>query len=701
MAFADKETVLGDFENAEFDYFGTKSLFYRKDGKYFVRTQGPEGKLGDFQVTHTFGWYPLQQYLIPFPGGAMQCLPMAWDVEQKRWYHLYPDRPLAPGDWLYWTNQSQNWNGMCAECHSTGLKKNYDFNTDSYNTSWAEINVGCEACHGPASGHVAWANMPDMGRPQLKNAGLTVQTRGMTSKQQIELCAPCHSRRISLDDNIHNHSDFLDYGIPQLLSDGMYYPDGQILDEVYVYGSFMQSKMYARDVRCADCHDQHSTRRIQEGNDLCLQCHKSAIYDTVDHHFHKKKGEKGEPLKDAGGNILFAVGSGSRCEQCHMPGRMYMGIDYRPDHGFRIPRPDLTRTIDSPNPCNRCHQDKPPQWAVNELEKRYGPKKRFHYGTVLDKGRRNSPGALNDLADLANDRLYSPIVRATALSLLASCDRKKSRPLFLRAFSDEEALIRHTAVRYFAEPDPVKRLKLFGPLLYDPVRAVRIEAARALVTVPEASMSHGIRKQFKAAFTGYCQAMDRTSDFSASCYNLGNINAEQNRNDTAESYYKRAIRIDGQFYPARMNLATLYSRQGKNRQAEKLLRETVSVHPDRYEAIYHLGLLLAEMKQYAAAADYLLKAAKGMPGNARLHYNLGLLMQKLRRDTDAETALKKAVSMEPEHPDYLYAMTVFYLQRHQLTKARNHAEKLAKSEKYRSVGEQLLKTIKTNRQPAM
>ena len=210
MALADDQTVLGDFSDATFEYMGIQSRFFRKDGKFIVTTKGPDGRMADFEITHTFGYYPLQQYLVPFPGGRLQCLPIAWDVDNRRWYQLYPDNPDDPTDWLYWTNAGQNWNGMCAECHSTNLKKNYDQNNDTYQTVWSEISVGCEACHGPGSLHVNWAEMPDMARPQVENYRLTVRTGDLSSQQQIELCAPCHSRRRSLGDNLHKVTDLLE-----------------------------------------------------------------------------------------------------------------------------------------------------------------------------------------------------------------------------------------------------------------------------------------------------------------------------------------------------------------------------------------------------------------------------------------------------------------------------------------------------------
>jgi tetratricopeptide (TPR) repeat protein len=697
MAPATERTVLGDFDNAVFTYFGKTSRFYRRDGRYFVHTQGVDGKPGEFEITHTFGWYPLQQYLIPFPGGRMQCLPIAWDVVKKRWYHLPPESPLDPRDWLYWTNNGQNWNGMCAECHSTDLKKNYDPKTDTYATTWSEISVGCEACHGPGSEHVGWARLPEMGRPAVDNYALAVKTRELTARQQIELCAPCHSRRMSLGDNIHRHADFLDYGIPQLLTQGLYFSDGQILEEVYVYGSFMQSKMYARGVRCSDCHDVHGIRRIKDGNDLCLQCHKAAVYDRKGHHFHKKKGEPGEPIRAKSGRILFDVGSGARCEACHMPGRRYMGIDYRPDHSFRRPRPDLTLAISTPNACDRCHVDKPTQWSVDAMAKWYGKQRRPHFGQVLDAGRKRQPGAAGPLAALARDRLYPTIVRATALAELAGYGAETAAPAFTQALSDEESLIRETAARHLPENDPALRMKLLVPLLYDPVRAVRIEAAGAIAGLPSQNIPPDAQGQFETALAEYRHAMERTADFAASRHNLGNLYANLGQLDKAERNYQGAIKIDGKFYPSKVNLAMLYNRQGRNKDAERLLREVIADHPDFYEIKYSLGLLLAEQNRFEEAVIYLGDAAAGLSQRSRVQYNLGLLLQKIKRDDEAETALMKALAIEPDNADYLYAMAIFYMQHRRWDKARQMAERMLSAHPDRPEARQLLSDIESNR----
>ncbi len=312
MDVANEQTVLGDFNNATFTHRGLTSRFYTRDGKFFVETEGPDGKPGEFEITYVFGIRPLQQYLVPFPGGRLQCLTIAWDTQQKRWFHLYPDQDIPASDWLHWTRNAQNWNGMCAECHSTNLRKGYDADKETFNTTWSEISVGCEACHGPGSRHNAWARVPPMARSSLENKGLVVPTSGITSAQLVELCAPCHSRRAELGDYDHTGRLLLDHMLPSLLTEGLYEADGQQLDEVYTYASFLQSKMYARGVRCSDCHDSHSARLLRTGNDLCLQCHQREVYDTADHHFHKKQVD-GRPS------------DGALCVKCHMPERPVHG----------------------------------------------------------------------------------------------------------------------------------------------------------------------------------------------------------------------------------------------------------------------------------------------------------------------------------------------------------------------------------------
>ena len=382
MDVAADSTVLGDFDDAVVTHEGVTSRFYRRDGRFLVETEGPDGAMAEFEITHVFGHDPLQQYLIPFPGGRLQTLNLAWDRVEERWFGMYPGQRIPAGDWLHWTRGGQNWNGMCAECHSTDLRKGYDPGSDTYTTTWSDIDVGCEACHGPGSGHVAWAGIPPMARPEAPNGALAVATADLEGQRLVELCAPCHSRRAELGDYDHTGGNLLDHMLPSLLREGLYEADGQIRDEVYVYGSFLQSRMHAQGVRCSDCHDSHSLQLVKEGNALCLQCHEGTVYDTADHHFHKQEFE-GKPS------------DGALCVKCHMVERPFMVVDWRADHSFRVPRPDLTTPLGTRDACSTCHDDKPLQWSVDAYTRWYGTARKPHYGTVLAAARagRAGPGA--------------------------------------------------------------------------------------------------------------------------------------------------------------------------------------------------------------------------------------------------------------------------------------------------------------------
>jgi len=694
MAEANDKSVLGDFDNVTFTdpYTDQKSRFFKDGGKFKVETEGPDGKPGVFTISHTFGFYPLQQYLIPFPGGRLQCLSIAWDIERKRWYRLPPYNVTGPQDWLHWTKGGETWNGMCAECHSTQLQKNFKPATNEYKTTWFEINVGCEACHGPASQHVAWARKPPLARPHIDNFGLTQHSTGLTPEKQIAVCAPCHARRYQLGDNPHTEGELLDRMVPSLLTEHLYFPDGQIKEEDYVYGSFVQSKMYHRGVRCSDCHDVHSLKTFSspdQNNDLCLQCHRAADYDTEKHHFHKTAFE-GKPSQ------------GHLCVKCHMPGRYYMGIDYRPDHSMRIPRPDLSESLNTPNSCSSigCHNDKPLSWVTENYNKWYGLKRKPHYGEVLAAAREHQEGADNQLRELVNDSLLPAIVRATALSLLRDYPSPANEETFARALASPEALLRHTALTAMGQTSDEMILKQIAPKLYDPVKAVRIEAALKLAQVPEQKIRQQDKDAFRKTIAEYQKAMEYNSDFAAQRYNLGNLARIQRNSDEAIQFYQAAIAIDDQFVPAKVNLAMEYNRTGQNEKAEKLFREVVAAHPQMYDITYSLGLLLAEMHKYEEAADYLGKAADGMPDYSRARYNQALALLKLKKWQEGAAALEKAITQDPAVEGYFVALANLYLNFGMTDRARELAEAVIQKVPSHTAAQELLKQLTTETGPS-
>ncbi len=429
MQRAGDSTVLGDFNHANFDNNGVRSSFFRDGSKFIVRTDGPDGALHDYEIGYTFGVYPLQQYLIAMPGGRLQALGIAWDTRPRenggqRWFFLYPGQKITARDSRHWTGIDQNWNYMCADCHSTNLRKNYDARTRTFSTSYSEIDVSCEACHGPGSEHVAWAKKQGDWQRLSANEGLTIaldERKGVAwpidpatgnarrsparqSEREIETCARCHARRGEIhEDYVHGQPVGDDYRVA-LLDEDHYFPDGQIKEEDYEYGSFSQSKMFHAGVTCSDCHEPHSSKLRAPGNGVCAQCHSAQKYDSPAHHFHK-------------------VGSaGARCVECHMPTRTYMVVDARRDHSIRIPRPDLSVKLGTPNACTNCHTDKAAQWASDSVNKwyRHTPDGFQHFAETLNAGSMGAPGAQQSLERLVADLEQPAIARATALSMLAT-----------------------------------------------------------------------------------------------------------------------------------------------------------------------------------------------------------------------------------------------------------------------------------------
>ena len=678
MDVADSTTVVGDFNDATFTAFGITSRFFRRDGKYLVHTQGPAGEMRDFEISHTFGFEPLQQYLVPLSGGRLQALNLAWDTERNRWFKMYPDQDIPPDDWLHWTRNGQNWNGMCAECHSTDLRKNYDPTTRTFETTWFEIDVSCEACHGPASRHVEWAEIEPMARSASDDFELVVQTSDVTARQQVEMCAPCHSRRAELGDYDHRGGELLDSFVPSVLVEGSYFADGQILDEVYVYGSFLQSKMFRAGVRCSDCHDAHTLQLVESGNELCIRCHQAKTYDSYEHHFH-------EELVDG------APSDGVLCVKCHMPERPYMVVDWRADHSIRIPRPDLTLDIGTPNACGQsgCHDDQTDQWSADYFTEWYGKARRAHYGPILDAGRRGQVDAEEPLIRLASDSLYSPIVRATALSLLRGYPGEASERAFAVAVQDDDALIRFMAAQSVNAATAEQFVDLLAPLLVDPVQSVRGEAASRLARVPPDVLQPYQRQDLDVALAEYTAAMERSLDFAASGHNLGNLYSALAEPARAETYYRMALEVDDRFFPAAMNLAVLLSQTGRSAEAETVVRGVLEHDPEHTQAAYSLGLLVAEAGRLEEAVPYLEIAANGRPMISRAAYNLGLVQQQLGRPDEAEAALRQAVEAEPDNLDYLYGLADHYVKRGELTRALTVAGRMISTNPQEAIGAEL------------
>jgi predicted CXXCH cytochrome family protein len=660
MQVASEGTLLGDFAGARFEHFGAVTTFSRRDGRFVVRTEGPDGAPGDFDVAYGFGVDPLQQLLLPLAGARLQALGIAWDSRPRaaggqRWFALHPGERVPPEDVLHWTKPSQSWNSQCAECHSTNLRKGYDLARDAWSTTWSELNVACEACHGPGADHVAWAEAGASGGGAAgEGAGLAVRLRRAgpddwafapgaaiarlavprDGHAELETCAPCHARRSTLREARVPGEPLLDTHRPALLEPGLYEADGQIREEVYEYGSFLQSPMHAAGVRCSDCHEPHSLGLRAEGNAICAQCHRPEVFDTAAHHHHE------------------AGSAGAQCAACHMPARTYMEIDVRHDHSFRVPRPDLSVALGTPNACTDCHAGRPASFAAGAVA-RWFPQGRTgspHYANALDAGRRGAPGAERTLAALASDATQPAIVRASALALLlpqgaGGVDAART------ALADPDPLVRLGALEAAAQLEPGARLAAAGALLRDPLLAVRIDAARTLAEVPPGLWPPGERSALAAALAEYRAAQLVYAERPEAHVSLGSLHATFGELDLARREYETALRLGPWFVPGYVNLADLERAEGRDAEAESLLRRALVIAPDVAETHYALGLTLVRLGRRAEALPELERAAALAPASPRHALAWALLLHEGGDRAGAGRVVEEILERWPEYSD--------------------------------------------------
>ncbi len=692
MDHATDKTVLGNFDDASFDYFGVHSRFLRKDGKFLVETDGPDGKLATFEVKYTFGFDPLQQYLVEFPDGRLQALSLAWDARPKdkggqRWFHLYPNEEIKHDDFLHWTKLNQNWNFMCAECHSTGVRKNYDAANDRFATRFAEISVGCEACHGQGSRHVDWARTRGSWWPYGKNEdpkmGLAVrfdERRGVAwpisaksgnaernftpalVRKEVETCGLCHARRGEFSEDWIPGRTLSDTHVVSPLARGLYHADGQMLDEVYNYGSFKQSRMFAAGVTCSDCHEPHSAKLRAPGAGVCLQCHAAEKYTAVAHHHHE------------------GAAPAPTCVSCHMPARTYMVVDVRHDHGFRIPRPDLSAKLGTPNACNDCHADKSPEWAAAAIEGWHGPNRKGfqNYAEAFRAAWSGGADASALLTAVASNAAVPGIARASALTELAPYLSPANLEVARTALTDSDPMVRLGALDMI-EAAPANQLwRLVSPLLSDHVGGVRIRAAAVLAAVPTASQPAADRERFARAAAEFVAAQRLNADRPEARSGLGNFYARRRLFAEAEAEYKAALKLSPQYAPASINLADLYRQTGRDGDGESTLRTAISASPGDAGLHHALGLTLTRLKKPDDALAELARAAELEPDRARYAYVYGVGLHSAGRKDEAMSVLRESLGKHPDDRDTLLALVTFNRDAGDIGAALEYAERLVR-----------------------
>lgn len=680
MELATDQTVLGDFNDAQIEHDGMVSRMFRDGRRFMVHTEGETGEMQDFEVKYVFGVDPLQQYMVEFDRDAslepgeiprLQVLRISWDTHRKRWFYLRPPdvkEKLQPGDPLHWTGIAQRWQTMCADCHSTNLMTNFDPKSNRYHTTFSEMNVSCEACHGPGSLHVDLAKNKQLFWDRNHGFGLA-NLKGESSEAQLQTCAPCHSRRGVLEQGFVAGQKYHDFFSLELLQDETYYHDGQIKDEVYVFGSFTQSKMYHKGVRCTDCHDPHSLKLKHQGNETCTSCHQhpAGKYDVPSHHRH-------------------AVGTDAAlCVNCHMPGRTYMDVDFRRDHSFRVPRPDMSVDLGTPNACSSCHVkdriERVPveqrdslkeyadwlnaaergdeliagliretdKWCADANDKWYGTdrEKPEHFGHALAALRAGDPaGVQKSLAfAMRRDELTPAIARATALDNLATLGASDAAKAGAELVADaaEHPTVRAAAVRALSTGNPTTAKRTLLPLISDPARLVRYEATRLLASEGiYPSLSASEQSQVDLALREVKETLMVTADRAGSHMQWAAICEQRGRIPEAVEAYETAIRVEPKMAGPRTNLAALLdeiAQRGDGRariKAEQLRRDELpllardaSLAPNIAVVQYRYGLALYLSGDLAGALKQLERAVELEPNVDDYQLAVRLLKEKI------------------------------------------------------------------------
>ena len=649
MLPATEANVLGDFNNVRLKFHGIETRLYRQGEAFRVATAGLDGKPADFQINYTFGHYPLQQYLVDTGGGRLQALNIAWDSRAadqggQRWYHLQADEDIDPGHPFYWARHFQNANSRCIECHSTDFKKNFDAASDSYATSWSEPGVGCESCHGPASRHLELAasnNLTDensgfasKARPRMSwgfAEGAAVATpSGEPDDSYLDACGACHSRR-STNGDIEALAPFHDHYRLATIDPGLYFSDGQIDDEVFVLGSFLQSKMAQRGVTCGNCHDPHSGKTIADGNALCAQCHLPTVFDNEKHHRHE-------------------VGStGAACVECHMPERVYMTVDPRRDHSLQIPDPVFSQKSGAPNACNLCHTDKTPAWAaeamqnwgIGEHSNRWAS---INHGLNLQDSKVFLDYARNPPADLAPIREASLLGKAGVFPSQFAYERAAAH------LSSPEPLLRRAAVEMLQSAPLELRWQLLQPLMDDPLQSVRNAVAIGLADALS-QLTGRDAQRLRRLLDEQRSALAYHADSPAGQLAIGNLELRSGFPILAERAFKAALEIEPKFVPALLNLADLYRSIGSDGEASGLLQRAVEIAPDNAASNHAYGLYLVRAGKRKEALGYLEAASRQADSSPRHVYVYAVALDSLGQTDKAIETLDAASRRWPNQLD--------------------------------------------------
>ncbi|WP_158253198.1 tetratricopeptide repeat protein [Marinobacter maroccanus] len=635
MAPATPDTVEGNFSNGRFADSDIQANF-RREGEGYVIRLSEGGNSREWPVRYTFGVYPLQQYLVDVGHGRLQAFNIAWDTRAEseggqRWFRLDESDQNHPGDAMHWTGVYQNWNNQCADCHSTGLKRNYDAESDSYDTHWQQISVGCAACHENAEEHAHAALDGKSLAPgvELAAMGAWLVSQGArppmhegpdSSPNQVPSCGRCHSLRTSLTDQgggqVHDQFSLT------RLDEPFYYSDGRIREEVFVLGSFEQSKMFEAGVVCSDCHNPHTGNLKAQGNAVCTQCHSAADFDTPEHHRHGRGSE------------------GAQCVNCHMPESTFMKIDARREHSFMVPRPDISNASSSPDVCLGCHTDKNRDWSITEVDGWFP--ELYEQETWYHVQQRPSSGMVEYLQNPDEPALR----RATLLEQQGQWLAQEQPSLVANLSASDQVVMRESAFRILRHGSAEHARRVGEAGLIDSSLAVRIAAFESLTWLGvelDSAPWEKVRGEYE-------HFLEMQSDLPSGLVLKARYLLARDFVYKAERTLEKALNKDPGYAPGTILLTDILRSGGRNLEAIDAINRTLEQTPDEASLIHLRGLINLKLKDYSKALEDLERATALAPDQWLFGYRYAVALFQLQQQDEARKVTGALLERFPENP---------------------------------------------------
>lgn len=616
-----------------------------------ILEQGPEGKK-QYPFAHVLGGKNVYYFLTPHTRGRLQTLPLAYNVNTKKWFdtaasgvrHFPGGQEDAP---VHWTDPLYTFNTGCYSCHVSQLSNNYDLQTDTYNTTWAEPGINCETCHGPAEEHVKAYQLAQTTGVEPESLGL-ISTSNFSADQTNSMCSTCHAKMSEISPSFKPGDSYFDHFDLVALENPDFYPDGRDLGENYTMTSWRMSPCLQEGTfDCLHCHTSSGRYRFntpETANHACLPCHQENVGQVAEHSKHQQG--PGAP----------------RCISCHMPMTQFAHMN-RTDHSMRPPVPAATLKYQSPNACNLCHQDQDATWAqekVTEWERDSRQAEVMKLAAYIDQARKEDWSQLEEILNYIQSPDRQEIVTASLIRLLRACPSDDKWPVLIKLLErDASPFVRATAAEALDGYLTGEVVEALLKAATDDLRLVRVRAAASLASLPRGQLEKDAQRDLDHAMAELTRGMISRPDDYAAHYNLGNIYMAQRKLDHALTSYQTSIKLRPDFVPPYVNAAFVYNAQQQDDKAAQSFRKALAIEPNSVITQTNYAMLLGEMGRMNEARQAYRKVLSIDPNSATAAFNLGVMLTETR-PLEALAMAKKAHELRPEDPKYGYTYA-FYL----------------------------------------